>query len=159
LILGMFSPNSVVGVYGTMKSIVDVFVTIIRTISRVFFPLLNRNAKYFKRFAQLIISVSIFCWLSILILNKWLPTFFNVYDSQAPQILFILACGLPFLAMYQCYGTNYFLVKRQDAIVVKNTIISSLIGFILSFPLIIFWGGSGAALNLTFCRALMGGGL
>jgi PST family polysaccharide transporter len=41
----------------------------------------------------------------------------------------------------------------------KNTILSSLIGFVLAFPLICFFNIIGAAVNLMIARFLMGGGL
>jgi PST family polysaccharide transporter len=41
----------------------------------------------------------------------------------------------------------------------KNTILSSLIGLVLAFPLIYFFNIIGAAVNLMIARLLMGGHL
>ena len=41
----------------------------------------------------------------------------------------------------------------------RNTIYASVIGFILAFPLIHYWGIIGAALNLVISRGIMGLGL
>ena len=159
LILGVFAVNSTVGVYGAMKAVVDVFVTIVRTISRVFFPFLSRNSRHFVKFSYLIIGTGLLATACILLFSNFIPNYLNVTDDGATSILIVLGLGVPFLAMYQCYGTNYFLVKRKDSIVIRNTFVSSVIGFITSFPLVIIFGGGGAAANLTICRILMGGGL
>jgi PST family polysaccharide transporter len=41
----------------------------------------------------------------------------------------------------------------------RNTIAASIIGFILAFPLIYYFGIIGAALNLVLSRGIMGLGL
>ena len=56
----------------------------------------------------------------------------------------ILASGIIGLTLYDIYGDNYFLVKHEDQLVLKNTFIFSILGFIAAFPVIYFGGLLGA---------------
>jgi PST family polysaccharide transporter len=62
-------------------------------------------------------------------------------------------------AAYDIFGLNYFIIRRKDKLVMKNTVVASLIGFTLAFPLIYSLNILGAAINLMFARFMMGGGL
>jgi PST family polysaccharide transporter len=85
--------------------------------------------------------------------------YLNITYENALAVLCVLAVGIIGLGMYDIFGMNYFIIKREDKIVMRTTINSSILGFILAFPLIYFFGIIGAAFNLTFSRLLMGGQL
>ncbi|MBW8686440.1 oligosaccharide flippase family protein [Chitinophaga rhizophila] len=157
-ILGLLTNNSTVGIYGISKNIVEYGIEVISIMSRVFFPHLNRNFQSFDKFVKLILSIGLliaigFCASSYLI----------VWILKLPMIgvpiICILAPSVFMFAMYCCYGTNYFIVKRQDKLVMKNTMLASFTGFLLSFPLILSLGAIGAAINLTLARGILGMGL
>jgi len=158
-ILGTMVNNSTLGLYGASKSIIEVAVKIISIISRVFFPHLNRNFSSFLKFKTLMICTGWFFFTIVCISSSYIVRYFHLSGEYAQIILCILALGIPFTSMYSCYGTNYFLIKRKEALVMKNTIAASLIGFVLAFPLSYFFAGVGAAINVTLSRAIMGIGL
>jgi PST family polysaccharide transporter len=85
--------------------------------------------------------------------------FLNITYENALLVLCILSFGILGIGMNDIFGTNYFIIKRADKLVMYNTIIASVLGLIFSFPLVYFFGIIGAALNLTFSRLLMGGRL
>lgn len=158
-LLGIFVSSSVVGLYGASKNIVEVANRFIAIISRVFFPHLNRNFGSFNKFKKLILTVSFLFFIIIAVFSGVITRFFYIKGEQAVLTLCILALSIPLSAMYSCYGTNYFIVKRKDSLVMRNTIVASIMGFILAFPLIIAFSSIGAAINLTFARGIMGIGL
>lgn len=158
-ILGIMTNDVIVGLYGSLKQIVDFLVSIVRIISRVFFPFLTRKPVYFQKFSILFVFGSALMVIPFIIEASFILEFFNIEGPNDVFIFIILLLGVPLLTMYLTYGTNYFLARRKDRIVVNNTLISSLVGVLLCFPLIHYFGALGAALNLTFCRGLMGGGL
>lgn len=159
LILGIMTSNLMVGLYGSIKQIVDFLVSLIRIISRVFFPFLARKPEYFQKFSMIFVVGSLFMILPFLGGTKFILNFFNIEGNNDSIIFITLLMGVPLLTMYQTYGTNYFLARNMDQIVVKNTIIASGVGILLAIPLIKYYGALGAAINLTFCRGLMGGGV
>jgi PST family polysaccharide transporter len=85
--------------------------------------------------------------------------YLNITYDNAFWVLFVLTIGLAGYVLYNIYGLNYFIVHRQDKLVMKNTIITSIIGFVIAFPLVYFFGIIGTAINLSFSRWMMGGGL
>lgn len=158
-LLGIFSSDKLVGIYQAILTLVNLGVSLIEIISRVFFPFLNRKKEAFTSFKKLmVITVSIIV-LGLLSFNRIIFWYLGLDYEYAFQILIILALGLFGYMLYNIYGLNYFIVHRQDKLVMKNTIISSIIGLILAFPLIHFFGIIGAALNLTISRGFMGGSL
>ena len=74
-------------------------------------------------------------------------------------VLVTLMVGVFGVVLYDVYGVNYFIARGQDKIVMRNTLIASLVGLILAYPLIGYLGIIGASINLTLSRLLMGGGL
>jgi PST family polysaccharide transporter len=54
---------------------------------------------------------------------------------------------------------NYLIIRNKDQLVMKNTLIASLVAFVFVIPMIYLWGCMGAALNLLVARILMGVGL
>ncbi|WP_143306083.1 oligosaccharide flippase family protein [Chitinophaga vietnamensis] len=158
-LLGILTGNAVVGVYGAAKSLIEAANTFISILSRVFFPFLNRNGGAFDKFKKLMLSTGFVLFVGICALSKPITIIFHLKGEHAVWMLCIMALSVPFMAMYYCYGTNYFIVKRQDRLVMKNTIYSSIAGFVMAFPLILLSAGVGAALNLATARGMMGVGL
>ncbi len=158
-LLGIFANNSLVGVYDAIKKIINLESTLISMVSRVFFPFLNRNKDSFPKYRSLMMSLGLILSLLPVLFYKLILWYLHIQYENAFLIVVILSSGIFFLALYDIYGLNYFIVRRMDKVVMRNTIVSSLIGFILAFPLISYFNITGAAINLTFARLLMGGGL
>lgn len=97
--------------------------------------------------------------LALLLLHYPMFWYLNITYEHAFYVLLILAISIMGYALYDIFGLNYFIIKRQDKLVMKNTITTSLIGFMTAFPLIYFFGIFGAAINLCLTRWLMGGAL
>lgn len=156
-LLGILTTTNLVGVYDAIKKIVDLCNKLLKVLSRVFFPFLNRRKNMFMKYNILVSMISISMVIGVISLHKFIFWYLNINHPNALVVLIILALGIIGLALYDIYGLNYFIVRRKDKFVMKNTIYASLIGLILSFPLIYTWGITGAAINLSLSRFLMGG--
>jgi PST family polysaccharide transporter len=139
--------------------VVNLSVSLIEILSRVFFPFLNRKKDAFLKYRNLMLTVGVVLTILCLASSKLVFWYLNIKEDNAFIVLAILASGLIGYTLYNIYGVNYFIIKRQDKLVMKNTIKSSVVGFVLAFPLIYFFGISGAAINLSMARWMMGGGL
>jgi len=155
-LLGILSNNTFVGVFNAIKIIINLCVSLIEILSRVFFPFLNRKKQAFFKYKKLMMGVSVILTALCLFSYKLVFWYLNIQNDNAFTILAILALGLIGYTLYNIYGVNYFIINRQDNLVMKNTIFSSLIGFFLAFPLIFYFGIIGAALNLSLSRWMMG---
>lgn len=158
-LLGILTTTSLLGVYDAIKKVVDLSVALLNIVSRVFFPFLNRKKEAFPRYKKLIFTLSIGLAFGCVISYPLVFWYLNITYENALSVLCVLAVGIIGLGMYDIFGMNYFIIKREDKIVMRTTINSSILGFILAFPLIYFFGIIGAAFNLTFSRLLMGGQL
>jgi len=158
-LLGILTNTSFLGIYAAIKVIIDLVIKFLNILSRVFFPLLNRKRNNFGRYKKLMLTISLSFVLLILVSHKLIFWYLDINYNNALVILTILAMGIIGFALYDIFGLNYFIIRRQDKLVMRNTIISSLIGFLAAFPLIYYFGLIGAAINLSLSRWIMGGGL
>ena len=75
---------------------------------------------------------------------------------ESITVLRITALAVFFVAMNEVYGTNYLIVNGKDRIMRNITLVSSLIGFALAFPLIYYFKHFGAAWVYTISSFLLG---
>lgn len=158
-LLGVLVNTSSVGLYDAIKKIIDLGVMVISVISRVFFPYLNRNKAGFAQYMKGMIIVGAILAVSPIIFYKIVFWYLNIQDADAFWVLLVLSIGLFFITLYDVFGLNYFIVNRKDKIVMRNTLMASLVGLVLAYPLISYFGIIGAAINLTLARVIMGGGM
>ncbi|MHC5310083.1 oligosaccharide flippase family protein [Myroides sp. LJL116] len=158
-LLGIFEAKAVVGVYQALLTVINLGATLLDIFSRVCFPYLNRKKGAFHKYKKLIFSIASLIFVGILTVHKIIFWYLDLNLKNSFWVLFILAFSLIGYTLSNIFGLNYFIVRRQDKLVMKNTVIASLTGFILAFPLIHFLGIVGAALNLCLGRWLMGGGV
>lgn len=159
VMLGLIVNTSAVGIYDAIKKVVDLCVILINIISRTFFPYLNRNQNSFKKYLRLMISAGSLLTILPILFAQIIFWYLNINQENAFIILVILSTGIFFISLYDIFGVNFFVIKREDKLVMKNTFWASIVGVILSFPLIYYFGILGAAINLTMARAFMGFGL
>ena len=158
-LLGIISSTEIVGIYSAIKKIIDLAVTLLSIISRVLFPYLNRKRKAFGRYKSFMVLVTSVFIIGIIITHDIIFWFLEINNPQMLLILIVLALGLIGVSVYDVFGLNYYIIRRKDKLVMTNTIRASLIGLVLAFPLIYYFGILGAAINLTIARWMMGGGL
>lgn len=158
-LLGIIGGAFWLGIYDAIKRIVDLSIALLDIVSRVFFPFLNRKKEAFLKYKKLMLILSVFMIVCILVAHKLIFWYLNITYVNAFYVLLILAISVIGYVLYDIFGLNYFIIKRQDKFVMKNTISASLIGFATAFPLIYFLGIFGAAINLVIARFLMGFGM
>lgn len=158
-ILGLLETKFLVGIYQAISTIVNLAASLLDIFSRVFFPFLNRRKDAFNMYKRMMLIATFAMFIGILTFNKVIFWYLNISYKDAFLILVILSCGLIGYSLSNIFGLNYFIVHRQDKLVMRNTVVASLIGFALAYPLIGYYSILGAAINLSLARCLMGGGL
>ncbi|WP_235004617.1 oligosaccharide flippase family protein [Aequorivita antarctica] len=159
LLLGIFTTTYLVGIYDALKKIIDLCVALLNVVSRVFFPFLNRRKDAFPKYRNMMLVLGLVLAMMPIIVNPLVFWYLDMVYENALLILTLLSLSIIGYTAYDIFGLNYFIIRRKDKLVMKNTIVSSLIGFVLAFPLIYFFNILGAAINLMFARFMMGGGL
>lgn len=158
-LLGVLVSSEALGIYTAIIRIIDLCISLLNILSRVFFPLINRVRDTFNLYKKLMFTVTL-VGISILILsNKIVFWYLGLVDPIALPVLIITGLSILGFVTYDIYGLNYFIVNRKDKLVMMNTIMCSIIAFLIAFPLISIYGIIGASLTLLFGRLLMGGSL
>ena len=67
-----------------------------------------------------------------------------------------MAFSLIFVTLSNTYGLNYLIIHGYEKALRNITIVSSIIGFVVCFPLIYFCGFWGAAITIALTRAILG---
>jgi hypothetical protein len=100
---------------------------------------------------SIIISLLLFTLAPILIKLFFTPEF-----DKAIIILRIMSLSLVFLALCNTYGTNYLILQGYEKKLRNITFVCSIIGMIISWPLIYYFNAIGAAIAVTTTRGLLG---
>lgn len=159
LLLGIFATPYLVGVYDSLKKVVNVPVMILGVVSRVFYPFLNRKKNAFVHYRKIMSILTLILFVLPIIFHSIIISYLNLDYSNSFLIIIILSASIIGYAAYDIYGLNFFIIRRQDKLVMRNTFYSSIIGFLLAFPLIYYFNIIGASINLLLARFFMGGGL
>lgn len=159
ILLGTFCTKAHTGLYDTGKKFTTLSNTAISVISRVFFPFLSRRIDKHKFYSIFTLSIAAAVSLVLVISAPWLvPWYFGTEFVGATPVLQITAPAILFVAASEVYGTNYLIVNRYEKTMRNITFASSLLGFAISFPLVLNFQHIGAAIvfsTSSFASALL----
>lgn len=159
VLLGIYSTSIQNGIYDAGKKFTTIIYNFMNIFTRVFFPYFSRKSQGYKVYAISSILLSVFLVALIIILAPFLINiFFGSEFADSVIILRITAISLIFLMIDSVFGINFLLVKGYDKILRNITIVSSIIGFLLAFPLVKYFSAIGVAVVYTFTSALIGVG-
>ena len=159
VLLGVYSTSIQNGIYDAGKKFTTIVYNFMNIFTRVFFPYFSRKSQGYKVYAISSILLSVFLVALIIILAPFLINiFFGSEFADSVVILRITAVSLIFLMIDSVFGINYLLVKGYDKILRNITIVSSIIGFVLAFPLVKYYEAIGVAVVYTFTSCLIGVG-
>lgn len=160
MLLGFFGGAVSNGLFDAGSKFVGISQQFMGVISRTFFPFLSRRIDkhhlYVKINIYLSLALTVVLFLSAPLLIK---IFFTSEFYDAIPILRIMSFSILFLALSNIYGTNFMIIEGYERQLRNITLISSLIGFILSLPLIYYFDFIGAAMTVTLTRGILGIGI
>ncbi|MGO2119748.1 MULTISPECIES: flippase [unclassified Psychrobacter] len=157
VLLGFYSGSVANGLLDAGTKFINISQQFLSIISRVFFPLLSRKIDSHNLYAKINIYLSIFACVSLFILAPFIIKFFYTEEfMDAVVILRIMSVSIIFSALISTFGTNFMIVKGYEKNLRNITVICSLVGFTLAFPLISLYGYIGAAITITATRAILG---
>lgn len=126
-------------------------------VSRVFYPFLSRRIDKHGAFVKLNLSMALGISFVLFLMAPILIKFFfteEFYD--AIPVLRILSISIIFMALSNTYGTNYMIIEGYERQLRNITAMSSIIGLLISFPLIYYFNFIGAALTICITRGILG---
>ncbi|HHX70551.1 MAG TPA: flippase [Gallicola sp.] len=157
MLLGFFGGPVSNGLLDAGSKFVNISQQFMTVISRTFFPFLSRRIDKHNSFAILNILIAvIFSCLLFIFAPIVIKLFFTEDFISAITVLRIMSISVLFLSLSSVYGTNYMIIQGFEKQLRNITFFSSLIGFIISFPLIYFFDYIGAAITIVITRGILG---
>lgn len=157
LLLGFLGGDTANGIYYAGRKFGQVSYSILNTITNVFFPYLSRKIEHHSLYAKLNLGISSLGSLVLFIFAPWLiRLFFGVGYGDAIIVLRITAFALLFTNMDSVYGQNYLIVLHHEKLLRNLTIVASLCGLIIVFPLIYYFSYVGASITYMVASLLIG---
>ena len=157
MLLGFYGGPVSNGLLDAGSKFVNISQQFMTVISRTFFPFLSRRIDKHNSFAILNILIAvIFSCLLFIFAPIVIKLFFTEDFISAITVLRIMSISVLFLSLSSVYGTNYMIIQGFEKQLRNITFFSSLIGFIISFPLIYFFDYIGAAITIVVTRGILG---
>lgn len=156
MLLGFFGGPVSNGLLDAGNRFVSISQQFMNIISRTFFPFLSRRIEKHSSFAKLSIFTSLIFSVLLFITSPLLIKLFFTYEFNDSIILLqILSISVFFISTRNVYGINYMIIEGFEKQLRNIITLGSIIGFILSFPLIYYFKHVGAAINIVLTQAVM----
>jgi polysaccharide transporter, PST family len=155
--LGIFAPASTVGLYAAAQKVISIGTSLLNILSRVFFPHLAHSPNNYKLYQKIILSTALVMAIGYCIFAEIIFKILFTPEFQAGiRLVYIMSLGLFFLGVYDCFGTNGLLLIGKEKILMKNTIVVSFLGSLLTIYLAYKYSEYGAAISVAITRSMMG---
>jgi len=157
VLLGVWSGGIASGIYDAGRKFVGIAHSFMSIFIRVIFPYLSRDISEHDLFARIHLVVSAVVSLILFLMAPFIiKLFFTPEFYEAILVLQISSISVFLIGLSAVYGTNYLIIKGYEKSLRNITIIYSLIGFIVSIPLVYNFSYLGAVVSLVLIQALMG---
>ena len=157
VLLGIYSTSHINGIYDAGKKLVTIANNFLQILSRVFFPYLIRNPQGHMSYAKasLLVGFSVSALL-FLLANPIINIFFGAEFKDSILILRITSFAIFFVTLSDVYGKNYLIVHKKDKQLMYASVTASVIGFMISFPLVYYYKAVGASITYLVSSMLLG---
>lgn len=157
VLLGFWGGPVANGIYDAGRKFISITHSFMDIAVRATFPFLSRKIGAHSMFASVYLSVAALCSLILFFISPVLIKFFFTEEfHEAIIILKISSISIFLIALSKTYGINYLIIIGYEKELRKITLICSLIGFILSIPLVYKFHQLGAAITLVFIQIISG---
>ena len=157
MLLGGFYGAIPNGIFEGGNKFISIAYQFHNVLSRAFFPFLSRRIDKVDLFAKLNIFTGSFIALLLFFLAPFIVKVMLAPEfSESVIVLRIFAVSMFFMLLSNTYGTNYLILIHKESILRNITIICSLIGMLIAYPLVKYYSYIGAALTVFMSRMLLG---
>lgn len=157
MLLGQFGGTNATGIFDGGNKFISIVNQFQSVLSRAFFPFLARRSDKINIFANINMFVSVVLAISLFVFSP-----FIIRIMLAPEfvhsvaVLRILSVSFIFMALNNTYGQNYLIITNHEKELRNLTIVSSLFGMVISYPLVLNFTYIGAAITILISRILLG---
>lgn len=157
MLLGFVGGNSANGLLDAGSRFIGLVQSMLSVLSSTFFPFLSRRLDAHRLYGRMHLSVAIFFSILLFIFAPLIiRIFFTEEFYDAIVVLRIMSASLVFLSLGNIYGLNYLIINHRERELRYVTMICSLVGLVISFPLVFKFSYIGAAIVITVTRGMLG---
>lgn len=157
ILLRYYGGVTATGIYSSGNRFVLLCIQLSDVLSRTFYPLLARRIDKHYQFIKISSSLNILMSLALFFgANLLIKIFYTEEFAASATVIRIMAISLLFLFLYNTYGTNYLVLIGKENILRNIITIYSILGFMLSYIIVIKYDYIGVAITITVIRGLMG---
>lgn len=158
ILLGFLFGSIANGILDAGRRFINIAESLLSVISRVFFPFVARRSDKHCMYAKIHITISVMMSIVLFVFAPILiDLFFTEEFKDATKILRLMSIIIPFSALYNVYSINWMIVNGFEKHSRNITVFSSLIGFVIAYPLIKSFSYYGVGLILIIVYLLLGG--
>lgn len=157
VLLGLLGDVRANGIYEGGNKFYQICSNLLHVLTRVFFPFLSRKPHKHKLFVMITMSITTLVAILLFVFAPLITKLIlSAEFTEAIIVIRILAISLIFSMLYNCYGMCYLIIHKEEKLLRQITIIVSVIGFIIAYPLIKNYSYLGVALTVLISRFLLG---
>lgn len=154
-VVGMALGKTSAGYFGATRQVVQLLTVFNSIVTTVVFPFIIRNKDKFDKFKSIYLSIIIIFPIFMLVAHEQIFKIIGIKYNDDFIVLSILLLGFISIAVYSVFSTNFLIARGYDRLVLKLTAIASVIGLLLSYPLISNYGLIGASLNIFISQSIL----
>ena len=157
MLLGFFGGGSAaMGVLDGGNKFVHIGSNLQTTINRTFFPFLSRKIEKHNTYVGICLGISLsLCIVFFFGAPLFVRLFLSPEFDGAVSVIRIRSISLICHAIFNAYGANYLIIKHETGLLRNITMYCSFAGFVISWPLVYYFGYIGASLTMTISLALL----
>lgn len=156
ILLGFFGGAKSNGYFDGGNKFNTICYQFLQVISRAFFPFLSTRIDRHSFYAKLSLTLATLISLGLFFFApQIISVFLTDAFTESINVTRIMAVSIIFLSISNIYGTNYLILINQERLLRNSTVVASIIGFVISIPLIYYFDYIGAALTICITRGLL----
>ena len=157
VLLGLLGDVRANGIYEGGNKFYQISSNLLHVITRVFFPYLSRKPHKHTLFVVFTMLITVLASFILFVFAPLLTRLMLSSEfSESIVVIRVLAISLIFSMLYNCYGMCYLIIQKREKLLRKITIIVSLLGFLIAYPLINVYSYLGVAITVLVSRFLLG---
>lgn len=155
--LGLFSSSSMVGVYFSIQSLLEIILTTIRVMLSAFIGSLAKDKQLHSLFSKITITMLLFIVFFLFSFQGYILDFYLSEVNDVSKLLFSLGLfGTLFGGLFIVYNSGYLMLYGKSKLARNITVVFSLLGVILNPLLISIFNVVGAMVAVVISRILLG---
>ncbi|PYF79863.1 PST family polysaccharide transporter [Marinomonas alcarazii] len=155
-LLGLFTNNTLVGLYTAATKVIDAMISFAYILSNTFLPYLSRNLHKHKIFQKVMLLSGFVLSISTFIMAEWITvSLFSEDNLEVANYIQWLSIAIFFGFVYLTYNTNFLMIAGGEKIGRNISLYVSSVAFLWTIILTCFFGIFGAIASLLLARAAL----